>query len=303
MRKLDVMIARFPYGASDHPDTTDWLAQTLGRISKDPRIGRVFSERYDDTPITMTRNKAVKDAQKAVVDVLCMVDSDMKPDAYLPTNRYRLGTDPDAKPFWDTSFDFLLDHPTPCVIGAPYCGRPPIENVFVFRWATDESNHPNVRPKLEQFSREEAAMWKGIAEVAALPTGLILYDMRAFDAIKPPYFEYEWEDETASAKGSTEDVYNTRDLSLAGVKQYCNWDAWAGHWKMKCVGKPQPMPVDAVRASFHECITRGWNSRERIMEVQPSAELLNRAEAALAEHEAAKAIKAVDHSSNMVAVE
>jgi hypothetical protein len=37
----------------------------------------------------------------------------------------------------------------------------------------------------------------------------------------------------------------TRDLSFAGAEKlgynpvYCNWDAWAGHWKPKCVGKPQ----------------------------------------------------------------
>ncbi len=265
--KLSVMFARFPYGHCDEPDTTDWLVTTVLAAKADPRIGNISRFRADDTPIPMTRNLTIAAAQAAGVDLLCMIDNDMKPDAYLPANVNKLEADPEARPFWESSLDFLLSDACegPGVIAAPYCGPPPHENIYVFQWKNYQSDHPNPDLHLAQYSREEAALWKGITEVAALPTGLILIDMRALARIPPPYFDYEYADAPYnSRKGSTEDVFFTRNLSLAGVHVYCNWDAWAGHWKRKCVGRPKPLTVDVIRKEMRRAVLNNVQPGERL---------------------------------------
>jgi hypothetical protein len=121
-----------------------------------------------------------------------------------------------------------------------------------------QSENGNPDFQLEMYDRHTAYKMAGIQECAALPTGLIMYDMRAFELTEPrsvndkPWFYYEWNNHYCSEKASTEDVTQTRDLSMAGVQKlgynplYCNWDAWAGHWKPKCVGKPQIIDASGV---------------------------------------------------------
>lgn len=253
-----LLIARFPFGGSEHPDTTDWLVQTVLKAKGDPRISAVHHTRVDDTPITMGRNRVLKQALDARIDLVLMIDSDMKPDLKVPG----------AKPFWDTSLDFLLKHQGPCCIAAPYCGPPPHENVYVFRLASYQSDHPNWDIRLDQYGREDVAHRAGFEEVAALPTGIFLMDMRALKFIQPPWFEYEWADPPFhTKKASTEDVFFTRNLSWAGVPQYVNWDAWAGHHKRKCVGKPSLLTRDAVQKELRAAIIRNHSSQDRLIDV------------------------------------
>jgi hypothetical protein len=238
--QVNVLLCRFPQGRADDPDVTNWLMRMSLAWFADERIHTLFMWEKDDTPITMSRNAAIEAAKECGADFLLMVDSDMKPDKELSEG------DPSAKPFWQTSFDFALAQRAagmPCVVAAPYCGPPPIENVYVFRWATDESSCADRIDNfhLAQYAREEAVDLHGIQEAAALATGLILIDMQGFKNLEAPYFYYEYADKRQSRKASTEDVVFTRDMSLIGVTQYCNWDAWAGHWKWKCVGKPKPI--------------------------------------------------------------
>lgn len=255
-----VLIARFPFGNQECPDSVDWLVKTVLEMKADPRIGEVLHMRVDDTPITMGRNRVLKAALEQKADFVLMLDSDMKPD--LP--------EPGMRPFWKTAFNFALEHRGsrgPCVVGAPYCGPPPVENVYVFRWATHESQNPNADMHLVQYSREEAAFRMGFEEVAALPTGLFLLDVSSLDALSPPWFDYEWEDEPyRTAKASTEDVYFSRNLSLAGVPNYVLWDAWAGHWKKKCVGRPSLLTPDAVASQLKEALGRP-NANQRLVMV------------------------------------
>jgi hypothetical protein len=277
-RKLSVLIACFSYGgngglSSEHPDVRNWLLQTVPKMQSDPRIGEVQLIDIADTPITMSRNKAVVKAREGKFDLLLMVDSDMRLDVCDGLDH--------AKPFWDTSFDAIYDHydEGPLAIGAPYCGPPPYENVYVFRWRCKESNNANpVDAQLDQYTREEAHDQGGIKPVAALPTGLILFDMRIFDVTDPkhqyesflargypekeakdltkPWFYYEWNSLYGDTKASTEDVTATRDMALIGYQELgynpvmCNWDAWAGHWKPKCVGKPMLLTNDEVSERY-----------------------------------------------------
>lgn len=258
MKQFKVLFARFPFGNQEVPDVTDWMIETVIKAKADARISEVRHMRLNDTPITMTRNKVIKAAQQDGADFVVMIDSDMKPDLAIPG----------AKPFWPTAFDFAVQHRGPCVVGVPYCGPPPHENVYVFRWAHVQDGHPNADLRIDQYPREDAAARAGFEEVAALPTGLILIDMRAIASLKPPYFEYEYQDPPFNTvKATTEDVYFTRNLSLAGVPQYVLWDAWAGHHKRKVVGKPTILSCEAVREQFRGAILRGSVSNEVLINV------------------------------------
>ena len=278
MERVKVMIARFPYGGSESADICDWMVGTVLKMKEDPRIHtEIVRCRIDDTPITMGRNRALKQAKEHGVDFLLMVDSDMNCDAYHSSNPYPISHLADAKPFWDTSFDFLWNQRQagiPSAIAAPYCGPPPCENIYVFHWATKASDIPedDANISLEQYDRWTAYHMKGITEVGALPTGLFLMDMRALDAIDPPYTYYE-HDEEETEKHSTEDVTFTRDMAMRGVKMYCNWDAWAGHWKRKCVGKPHIITSSQVGAKFKASVAREYNigPGENLIEVGKEA--------------------------------
>jgi hypothetical protein len=273
--KMKLYFAFFPYSgsggvSSQHPSIQRWFVRTMLEAKKDERIAEIYDEDLSETPITMTRNRAVQNARKVGADVLIMCDSDQWPDLYH-------GQDPLAKPFFPSSFDFLYKRRIeghPVVVGAPYCGPPNQELVYVFKWANWQTDHPNVDMRLEMFTREEAAVRSGIEEVAALPTGLIMFDMQVFDTIDPPYFYYEYTDAFEQEKASTEDVTCTRDLALHGVKAYgrspihCNWDSWAGHMKPKCVGKPKLLTVDHVSKKYQDAVRRNQPSTERLMFVR-----------------------------------
>jgi hypothetical protein len=106
-QKFNVGFVTFSYGgnggiSSEVPDIREWMVPLIVDISKDPRIDQIRIWNLADTPITMTRNRAVLQAREFGVDVLVMIDSDMKPDKY--------NGQPDAKPFFQSSFDFLVNH-------------------------------------------------------------------------------------------------------------------------------------------------------------------------------------------------
>lgn len=280
-RKLSVMISRFPYGgnggySSEIPEIADWLVETTLEMGRDERISEVIPWRVSDTPVSMCRNRAVLAAKQHQCDFLLMIDSDNVPDYELKRG------DKSAKPFWKTAFDFLYQHydKGPAVIAAPYCGPPPHENVYVFQISNKESEHANIDFQVDQFTRHQAAERTGIEQVAALPTGLILFDVRAFDLLPPPWFYYEWTDRFEAHKASTEDVTATRDmmfhvhLEKGYLPLYVAWDCWAGHVKPKIVGKPQIIKMDQVSQKLVEAARRGQDSREGVRVMDSLAKFL-----------------------------
>jgi hypothetical protein len=307
-RKLNVSFFIYSYGGnggakSEHPDIREWLLPTVIKMKADPRIGEIRQHTLADTPITLTRNKSVLMARAEGADVIVMIDSDMTPDVHL-------GRDGSARPFWDTSFDFLYNHydKGPVVIGAPYCGPPGgTENVYVFHWEDLGSHRGRETPfTIQAYTRTQSFYMAGVQECAALPTGLIMYDMRAFELIEPSklsqsevldsllmgkltkseamaalrrgFFDYEWKDGYAAEKASTEDVQNTRDISLAGEQVlgynpvYCNWDAWAGHNKFWCVGKPTLHCAENVSANLAHAVENKDSIYKRVMRVDTPIE-------------------------------
>ncbi len=240
--RYSVAIGLFPDNRGSTFISPDiWVGRLLAKLETDPECHAVdiWYKEFGDTPITMLRNRFMRDCENRGADFALMIDSDNKPDLYL-------GIDPEAKPFWDSSLAFLRAHNGPCVIAAPYCGSPPDEGVHAFRWVTHESNNPNPDFALKTITRDEAVYQRGIKLCAAAATGVMLIDMRGVKKLDHPRFYYEWKDETECDKASTEDVVFTRNLSYAGVPTYINWDAWAGHIKPKMVGRPVPIHIPSV---------------------------------------------------------
>lgn len=294
--KLNLAFAFFSYagngGASAiDPSIRTWWGDTLKWCKADERIGEITEFDLSDTPITLTRNKAVLTARQAVADVLVMVDNDNRPDLYV-------GKDSLAKPFIQSSFDFLWSRyqqgKLSC-IAAPYCGPPPHECVYVFEYANWESGAPKepFEPyKLQMISRQHAAIMSGIHPAPAVATGLLMTDMRCFELTEPkvagdkPWFYYEYRDIYESEKGSTEDVTFSRNLALTAEATlgynpvHVNWDAWAGHMKPKCVGKPLPLATDNVHQNLRRSILEGRQRGERMTYVHRNEDAERAMEAA-----------------------
>ncbi len=296
MRHYKLAFCQFPGSGEIRKECSLWFARTLVEMkqemwSRGP-LEAVLDVTITDTPITMSRNRAVKDALSAGCDYILMIDSDMGPD-------YLVGIDPMARPFWKTAWNFLInrrreeeqerDHLLerattdlaavdrhireqfpPAMIAAPYCGPPPMEQPFIFKWKSQETNCPDASFRLQMFEREEAAIRSGIEEVAALPTGLILYDARIFvetrpkDDKDPPWFDYEYKDNEQTEKATTEDVYQTRNASLLGMPCHVAWDCWAKHFKVKGIERPHVVTADQVHQTLVDAVKAGRHSRERI---------------------------------------
>jgi hypothetical protein len=161
----------------------------------------------------------------------------------------------DQKNFFPAALDFALEHPGPCVIGAPYCAGPPEERVLVSKFRERESDNPSEIVnglRLECFTREEAAQLTGLGMVSSLPTGLMMIDMRTLELMGPPWFHYEYKDNWETEIASTEDTVFSRNALYLGVPQYCAWQSWAAHIKTKAVGRPRRYPIAAVPKQVEE---------------------------------------------------
>ncbi len=265
MPKYSVLLARPTYRGHERKEVGTWLAETLMKCKADPRVGQVSHIEVDDTPAPMVRNAILKGAMDAKFDLVCMIDDDMEPDLYLKS-------DPRAKPFFETAFDFMTTTVAnrPCMTAAPYCGLPPMEVVMAFQWCNWQSDHPGADSRLEMFTREEAANRQGIEEAGAVGTGLCLISVAGYASLPEealPWFRYEYKDKYETEKSTTEDCYFSRNLSLYGVPSFVLWDCWSGHWKPKCVGKPRILTCDMVRENYRGAIRNGYRHDTKLMVV------------------------------------
>ncbi len=282
--RINILIACFAYGgnggtSSIIPEIAIWLTKTYYQMKQDTRIDKVAIKVYSDTPITLTRNRAIRDALGLGYDMILMLDSDNEPDAYL-------NHDPSAKPFWESSFQFAYERlmqGLPTVVAAPYCGPPPNpcpppgvtdlgEVPYLFQWTNNESDAPDCQFKIDILTRLEAARLKGMYPVAALPTGVCLFTLNCFEGMKRPIFRYEM-NEDGSEKKSTEDVVATRDISLFWMMSkgitaiWANCDAWAFHHKPKKVGRPNLVMLEAIGEEMREAILTQRSARDSIQYV------------------------------------
>lgn len=306
---VDILVALFAYAgnggvAAVLPQTAIWLSHTTVKAHKDDRVGRFDVKIYGDIPLTAERNRVVADAKAGGYDVIVMIDSDNWVDLYV-------GSDPKAKPFWDTAFTFAFERllrGVPSVVASPYCGPPPHpvnggeENVYVFYFQDRMTGESDPAIRLEAYSREHASQMRGIQEIGAGPTGVILYTTNAFDLLqfdrrpteqilmdfksglmtvekcvreirKQSWFWYEYTNQEQTRKCSTEDVVNLREIGMAGQLKhgepvvFCAWDCWSGHMKPRCVGRPEPIRMEQVSQVYQEAVLKNVKADECIADV------------------------------------
>ena len=75
--------------------------------------------------------------------------------------------------------------------------------------------------------------------------------------LPPPYFYYQYKDETNSEKIGTEDMVFTRNATVifgaAGLEiGFVDWDAWAYHVKTEHIGKPKQTNIFSIVPLYQE---------------------------------------------------
>jgi len=254
--RVNVLVTVFTYDKTFHGDALAYCTSLYPQMVNHPRLNQLEISYSHGYPTDRCRNFVVKSARENGFDFALFLDSDMKFDALL-------GREAGAKPFLPSSIDFALAQPAPVFVGAPYCSGPPSQDVVVMKHREYCPGQPGgMGKKLDKYTRDEAAVATGIERVAALPTGCLLLDLRAFDVIAPPWFYYEYADAPFNTKlASTEDVVLTRNADWLGISQYVNWNAWAFHHKEYTVEKPRLCPVDSVPRAIWEGYRAGAKPR------------------------------------------
>jgi len=116
---------------------------------------------------------------------------------------------------WDTLVR-LLEHDLDAVACKVHRRYPPYDPIM-FR-----GKHP-------LFKNVPDEEWKkgGLIEVDATGSGSIMYNMRVFKEIKPPWFEFHLQDPGKPPLG--EDIFFCTKLKKAGFKIYVDCDIKVGH--------------------------------------------------------------------------
>lgn len=251
--KVSVLVNVFTYAKQVGADVFAYCCGVGPQLQNHPRAETVQVSYTFGYPTDRVRNAACRQAKENGHHFLLMLDDDMAPDLLL-------GKEPGAQPFLPAALDWCLDHDGPCLVGAPYCGAPPAQEVMVMKNREYAPGLPDgMGVKLDKYTRDEAAREVGIGKVAALPTGCLLVDLRVLDVLPPPWFAYEFEDPPYNTRmASTEDIVFTRNLDWLGVPQYAAWSSWAGHVKTFTTGRPYVAPVYDIPTSIRRAWDRGW---------------------------------------------
>lgn len=217
--------------------------KTIFEMKKDARIDKLYPIYLTGSfPISMLRNRAVSNALTMGCDYILMIDNDMAPD--LPDEEHG------GKPFWKTVWEFMMhrremegyaDYP-PCAVAAPYlCDAD--GDFYSTDWKTSDYRKRDFSD-LVPIDKEDAFSRRGIQPIATTQTGLILYDLRVFTKIPPPWFTFRWQDEHQFYMLASEDHYMTWKANVNRCPVYMAWDCWAGHLKTKYVTRDVPEDVD-----------------------------------------------------------
>jgi hypothetical protein len=246
--EIKLIVAVPTYSGLIRHELASYLSGLTSRLQDHSRVGTVAVAVEVGYPADRVRNAICAKATNSGFDYVLMIDDDMHPDC-----------EPGAPPFLPSALDFVLAHDGPCFVGAPYCAAPPHQRVLVMDWAEQYPDHPGgLGMEMRSLTRHEAAAKTGFGRAAALPTGMLLIDLRAVKARPGPWFYYEFADEQHCKLASTEDITFTRDSDWLGVPQYAAWDSWAGHVKTITVGKPRVAPIDALPKGVANALAAGW---------------------------------------------
>ena len=180
---------------------------------------------------------------------LLFVDPDMEPD--IEEGR----ADGKALPFFQSSLNMLeklkagkiegMPEGSLGIIGAPALSGPPDFMVNV------QMPDDDVKCKYRRATIEEAiAKTSMIERVVAIGTGLMLIPMAVFDKAKTPYFEDKYNDPLKRFVYSSQDTSFCFNCNNNGVSVWCNWYAWARHWKTCPIDRPTPELLNFLRADL-----------------------------------------------------
>lgn len=261
--KVNLLVVVFTYSGQCHVDVLTYTHRVAAQLRDHPRVNQVEVAAAHGYPTDRVRNAALLSAKGRGFHFCLMIDDDMAVD-------FQLG-DPNAKavPFAPTALDFMLAHKGPCFVGAPYTSGPPNQEVVVMKNRERFPDQPDgVGFSIDKYTRDEAAVLEGIHEVAALPTGCLMIDVRSTLIMPPPWFAYEYADAPLNANlASTEDVFFTRNAAWLGVKQYCAWSSWCGHHKRILTNKPRLSPVNEIPDMIYKAWDKGWRPDRKPEEV------------------------------------
>ena len=211
---VHILVAR-PVGIGLERDSVATYLSAMGRRSHEFcdgwHTGAVRSNR-----IMLARNliaDAALAARGAGITHLLAMDADMQPHL----------------DFLESALDFLTtrDDGDRCIVGAPYVGGES-EQFQPHVWEIEDG-------KERRVYRHEVAAREGILEVGTLGSGLLLIPTTVFDKVPPPWYEDEYD---GIRLKSSCDLSFCRKARGCGVRIYCDWDHWAGHWQSVCLGKP-----------------------------------------------------------------
>ena len=233
--KPTVVVARIAQHRWERTEVGTFLsrcAMASGNVNFIDDTVKVFSA-------AAARNMSVLRAREMGAKVLVQVDEDMVPA-------------PNAS-WYVRAVDYLIRNPL-TVYASPY--RDEFGNVKVIDYADGV---------LKDIAPEDAFGRKGVEQVAACGTGLIAYGMDVFKKLEEmgelPWFDYEFEGDPYCAKmTSTEDVYFTRNCTLAEIPVLVDWECWSGHAKEVVMAKPtpqqQPQPGPVKGDPFRELVNK-----------------------------------------------
>lgn len=259
--KVALLVNVFTYAKQVGADAFSWCCGVGPALEKHSRVKDVRISYTHGYPTDKMRNAVVREARSHGHDFVLMLDDDQVPDYGLASMAERT----DMVPFLPSAIDFALAHDGPCLVGAPYCGAPPLQQVMVMK---NREYVPGLLDgmglKIDKYTRDEAARERGIKPVSGLPTGCLLVDLRVLDVLPPPWFSYEFDDPPLNTSlASTEDIVFTRNLDWLGVKQYATWSSWAGHSKEFVTGVPTEAPVVDIPQSIHRAWSNGWRPKQQ----------------------------------------
>lgn len=233
MPKYKIMIGR-PVSTGVHRHEVGSFLSHIAEKVRDPRsdvqpfIEEWYSVPVQSFPTSVARNQLVAAAKKYHVDFLFMVDDDAAP----------------CFEFFEHAFHFLRQQPVPSIIASPYVSGD--GDVQIFEFSTQQhTQQPLDTWALTRIARGDAFRRKSTERVGSVGTHLVAYDVRVFDAIKPPYYQYGYNDDHTTVT-ETEDCFCHRQLFNAKVPIYVAWDHWSGHWKPQLLSAPMPLPLEMI---------------------------------------------------------
>lgn len=209
-----------------------WIANAMMERFRDPELVDLieevkvfFVQRF---PTNTTRNVITQTAQQNNIDILFCCDDDSAPN----------------HDFFKRAFQFLIKQEVPSLIGCPYLSSD--HNCQVFRFSTKQGSDP-LCPMWEivRIPREEAIFKQGIERIGSIGSHTFAIDMRCFDAISKPYFQYAF-DQAELNTLETEEMRAWRKMVEKGIPLYVDWECWSGHFKSMCLQPLAPMTPEQI---------------------------------------------------------